>query len=352
VGLLPGIVDLWILTYHSTRYRYSKQEVWVRSTDATTRSSPLRDNVVVRLAGYYVVVLSIFLGLGVLFPSIVEYMDLERLRVVTSTQDLFGAAGSEGGTSLYSTEALFRAERIVPVLFSMVGALALSLPIAWVYTWTSSHRNTRQGVARTLVVLPIAIAFVVFLVKGSLPLAFSLAGIVAAVRFRTSLSDVTDAVFLFVVIGIGLSAGTQLLSVAFLASVLFTGATLAVWGTRFAEDPPQLEGLRLVRAGPGGLPGSRDGKKERKGAGADGKAPETLFLVRTSDPEAAEKLASFVFDRYAKAWRLTQVTKAEDGSHVLEFNVRVKKRYEPVILVDALRNAGGPSILDVESRSD
>jgi hypothetical protein len=327
------------------------QEVRVRSTKATTSSSLLRDNVVVRLAGYYAVVLLIFLGLGVLFPSIVDYMDLERLRVVTSTQDLFGAAGSEGGPSLYTTEALFRVERIVPVLVSMFGALALSIPVAWVYTWTSSQPKTRQAVARTLVVLPIAIAFVVFLVKGSLPLAFSLAGIVAAVRFRTSLSDVTDAVFLFVVIGIGLSAGTQLLSVAFLASVLFTGATLAVWGTRFAEDPPQLEGLRLVRAGSALPNGSTGARRGRKGPGAGGEAPQTVFLVQTSDPGQAERLANLAFGQYAKEWRLSRVTESDDGGRLLEFHVRLKKRHGPATVIDAIRDAGGSVILNVESAS-
>ena len=321
----------------------------MRSTEATTSSSLLRHNVVVRLAGYYAVVLFIFLGLGVLFPSIVDYMDLERLRVVTSTQDLFGAAGGEGGPSLYTTEALFRAERIVPVLVSMFGALALSIPVAWVYTWTSSQPKTRQAVARTLVVLPIAIAFVVFLVKGSLPLAFSLAGIVAAVRFRTSLSDVTDAVFLFVVIGIGLSAGVQLLSVAFLASVLFTGATLAVWGTRFAEHPARLEGLRLVPAGPVAPRDPTGAESAEKRPGARGEGPQTVFLVYSSDSDQAERIANLAFGQFAKEWRLARVTQSDDGGRLLEFHVRLKKRHEPATVRDSIREAGGSVILDVTS---
>ena len=324
----------------------------MRSTNASTRVSPLWDNVVVRLALYYAGTFSFFLGMVAVFPSIIEFMDLERLRVVTSAQDLFGAAGGEAGASLYSTTALLRPERVVPVLVSMFGALALALPVSWVYAWTREEHKTRQGVARALVVLPIAIAFVVFLVKGSLPLAFSLAGIVAAVRFRTSLNDTTDAVFLFVVIGIGLSAGVQLLSVAFIASELFAGVALVVWGTRFAENPSQLEGLRLVRPSPAGLHPSSSRPNPRKGEWTDGGAPGIVLLVHASDPEQAERLADLVFGQYAKDWRLVGVSDGDGGARILRYLVRLKNRFGPTTAIEAIRAAGGASILKVESVPD
>ena len=58
--------------------------------------SLFRDHVVIRLALYYLAVFLLFLGLVAIFPSIIEYMDLERLRVVTSTQDLLGTGGEAG----------------------------------------------------------------------------------------------------------------------------------------------------------------------------------------------------------------------------------------------------------------
>lgn len=45
------------------------------------------------------------------------------------------------------------------------------------------------------------------MVKNSVALAFSLAGAVAGVRFRSSLSDTADALYIFVAIGVGLAAG-------------------------------------------------------------------------------------------------------------------------------------------------
>jgi hypothetical protein len=57
-----------------------------------------------------------------------------------------------------------------------------------------------------LIILPLVVAGIVVLVKDSLALAFSLAGIVAAVRFRNTLDDSKDAVYVFLATGVGLAA--------------------------------------------------------------------------------------------------------------------------------------------------
>lgn len=311
----------------------------------------IRDNVVVRLVVYYILAYTFFWTLEALFPSIVDYMNIERLRELAGTQSAFGDPDRAEipVDVLYGRDDILRAERSVPVLISMLGALALALPVAWVYTWTRPQSKTGQAVAQALIILPIAIALVVFLVKGSLALAFSLAGIVAAVRFRTSLSDMGDAVFLFVVIGIGLSAGVQLLSVAFIASVFFNGVALAVWRTQFAERPSRLVGLQLQRGGPmdhGALP---DGPSPWASTSVEVIPSEAIVMIHTTDPDRVERLADLVFSLHAKQWKLNQTTEGEAGSKVLEFSVRLKKRTEPAVVVKAIRDAGGESIVKVET---
>jgi hypothetical protein len=314
----------------------------VKPTQTNYAPLPIWGNVVIRLGSYYALILVIFLGVGIIFPAVTEYMDMERIRVVTSTQDLLGTGGGGFGSSegAHSTAALFAPERVIPVLMSMFGALALALPIGWVYTWTGSSHKTKQGVARALVIMPIAIAFVVFLVKGSLPLAFSLAGIVAAVRFRTSLSETTDAVFLFVVIGIGLAAGVQLLFVAYLASVLFASSTLAVWGTRFAENPPRLVGYRLVQGDISDGGESRMGKDWERGNGTNTKGRDVVFRVSSIEPDRAMRLADLVFSRFAKDWSATGVSQGKGGSSNLEFRAYLKKRSLPFAVIEAFAVLG------------
>jgi hypothetical protein len=91
----------------------------------------------------------------------------------------------------------------------------------------------------------VAVALVLFLVKGSLALAFSLAGVVAAIRWRTRLDDTMDAVFTFVAIGIGLATGVQYLFVAFIASAFFNFLILFMTRFEFGRNPMQLDGWTL-----------------------------------------------------------------------------------------------------------
>jgi hypothetical protein len=129
------------------------------------------------------------------------------------------------------------------VAVSCVAAFLLSLPVAWVYMFTRQKKGYSQSVVHTLVLLPVVVAAVAVLVRNSIALAFSLAGILAAVRFRTTLDDSRDAVFIFVVSALGLACGVQM-EVALVLSLLYIVIALALWQTDFARTPPALEGRR------------------------------------------------------------------------------------------------------------
>src|SRR5512137_2379712 len=173
----------------------------------------MRDNVIVRLVVYYIVLLVLVGGVLRVFPEVSEYIAQERAHVVRSMDS--EAPAPAGAPAAPQMLDLFSPERTIPVVVALLMAFLVTLPVTWVYRWTRPRKRYNQSFAHTLLVVPIAIALVVFLVKGSLALAFSLAGIVAAVRFRTSLDEPIDAVYLFLVIGTGLAAGVQLLFVAF-----------------------------------------------------------------------------------------------------------------------------------------
>jgi hypothetical protein len=224
----------------------------------------------------------------------------------------------------------------------MVGALVLSLPIAWVYLWTRTAKKYRIVFAQTLIVLPIAIALVVFLVKGSLALAFSLAGIVAAIRWRTSLSETTDAAFMFIIIGIGLAAGVQLLVVAFIASLAFNAVALTVWHTRFAIRPVVVDGW-YVRRDPARAPAQEHPDTSRSDV--------RIRIYGTTIDGVVEKAES-ILARHAKTWQVTHVAPGTDGLAVVEFQVRLKKRSNPTILGNDLEALGEPQISRVAVGAD
>ena len=120
---------------------------------------------------------------------------------------------------------------------AVIGALALMCPTAWLYMRTKPKVRYDASLVHTVIVLPIVIAGVVLIVRDSIALAFSLAGIVAAVRFRNTLKDTKDAVYIFLAIAVGLAAGVQAFAVGFVVTVIFVAVILALWRFDVGAEP-------------------------------------------------------------------------------------------------------------------
>jgi hypothetical protein len=263
---------------------------------------------------------------------------------------------------------------------AMTAAALLALPVAWVYTLTHERRGFRQSVVHTLLLLPVVVAGVVVLVKDSLPLAFSLAGIVAAVRFRNTLEDSKDAVYIFLSTGIGLAAGVSV-PVAAALSIIFNVLILSLWMTDFARTPARTEARdarrRLERAlssanrtgefiarldkdllatlPPAQLEALADRawrRRKRAAPELDGafKDGDSLLRIRSADIARVRPLVEPVLDERAKRVRYGGVVREQDGVDWVEYRVRLKRSEDPADLLDALRSAGGSLIADVEVR--
>jgi hypothetical protein len=83
--------------------------------------------------------------------------------------------------------------------------------------------------------LPMIVTGIVVIVQNSLALAFSLAGIAGAVRFRNSLKSSGDALFILLSVGIGLSGGIGALELATVMSIAFNYCLLAFWLSEYGE---------------------------------------------------------------------------------------------------------------------
>jgi len=218
----------------------------------------LLGNIVVRLVVYYLSMFVFLAGAFHFLPRLSFYVTQQRER-----SNLWGDAGADASTLIEMIEnaqeglgrvadleginLLIDASHAIPVLVALILAFGVTLPITWVYGWTRPTTKYNQSFISALLVTPIGIALVVFLVKGSITLALGLAGIVAAVRFRATIKEPIDSVYMLVVIGIGLAAGAQLITVAYLASLVFVAIALGVWGSGYGSKPPVLSGWWVVR---------------------------------------------------------------------------------------------------------
>ena len=312
------------------------------------KGADMLDNIIVRLVVHYLATFLFFGGLWELLPGIFQEQDMaERIGSDPLSSRQFEQPEPDAGLS----------QMFVPVSTSLLFSFLFALPVTWVYRWTRPRKKYSQAFAQTLLVVPIAIALVVFLVKDSVALAFSLAGIVAAVRFRTSLNEPMDATYMFIVIGIGLAAGIQYGSVAILASVAFNTVALGVWRMNWGAEPAVMSGFRLVRSAKEGSTGvsfAQAGKDRRqvqappRGRGASGakagkdpKPYNARLRVHTTQIKGAQEAAVALLPTYATRWEQIGIVKHEEGAAIVEFEVRLKKKTDPAAFTAALEKSAG-----------
>ena len=121
------------------------------------------------------------------------------------------------------------------LIVAIIGALLASLPVSWVYMGVRDDEEYDQSLINTIIVLPMVVTGIVIIVQHSLALAFSLAGIAGAVRFRNSLKSSGDALFILLAVAIGLSAGIGAVELAAVVTVAFNYCFVALWMTEYGE---------------------------------------------------------------------------------------------------------------------
>jgi hypothetical protein len=121
------------------------------------------------------------------------------------------------------------------LVVAIVAAILVSLPVSWVYMTVRGGHEYDQSLVNTIIVLPMVVTGIVIIVQNSLALAFSLAGIAGAVRFRNSLKSSGDALFILLAVGIGLSAGIGAIELAAVISIAFNYCFTVLWITEYGE---------------------------------------------------------------------------------------------------------------------
>jgi Domain of unknown function (DUF4956) len=328
-----------------------------------------------RLAAYYGVVAIVFLVLYRFFPTIDSVMSGDRLVELAKTpsflQDGLQAGQVQAPVASIQSRFAFAAN----TLFVFVSTFVLMLPVTWVYMSARWGRGYNQSVAQALIVLPMIVAGVVLIVRNSLALAFSLGGIVAAVRFRTNMSDTRDIVYIFLAIVVGFAAGVQVIMVALLLTVLFNFVLVAIWRWDFGR--PVLEPTAsaqwaeplhdLAGTDRGGVPvPDRDlvlaltpkkaealaerFERVRDILGPKGKKPKYDAVVAVTSNEVAEaqKHLEPALEQVTKRWKLDEVVSNSGKPSEIYYLVHTKKSVPRDAMVTAIRASGNGSIESVD----
>src|SRR5256886_14506876 len=140
--------------------------------------------------------------------------------------------------------------------------------------------------------------------------------LVAAVRFRNTLKDTKDAVYIFLALAVGVAAGVFAPTVAAVMSVVFNAVVLTLWqfnvGNIYAD---RLGADRAARLEPH-LAAAADDKKKKRFNGA--------LVIHAARLEPAQRVAEALLDDQVKRWKLAEIVPSDRGTSTLEYLIRVK----------------------------
>lgn len=266
---------------------------------------------------------------------------------------------------------------------ALLGALIFAAPIVRIYTIIMRQEGYDRSFVRMLASLPVVVAGVVQVVRGDLALAFALAGIVAAVRFRTTVKDLQNAVFAFAAIGIGLATGTGSFTLAALLSAIFSLLAYAMWKLNVGDVEPSLalshggiylsealvpgETQKPVVVGDDSVVNRLDAQQVSELQGTIDRLADfvradalrkkgkynTLMLVYTEQPEKGASIVEDVLEEHTDRWVQVDVINCdpENGELcVLEYLLRLKKKVDVGTMIHSLDAGEGDILRAVEMK--
>jgi hypothetical protein len=334
-----------------------------RMIDVVTMKSekPMR-----RLLAYYGILAIIVLILAYFFPLTVQRLAAKGLGEVSEGPTALTDALNASPSAPVGFGAGSLADLAITTVFILLGTLALMLPVTWVYMSARPIPGHNQAIVQTLIFLPLVVAGIVFIVQNSLALAFSLAGVMAAVRFRTTLRDTRDVVYIFLSIVVGFAAGVQALAVGALISIVFNLVHLITWRYDYgrnaltpsaasqwaaplhtlASETGELEIpdrdliLSLTPDKAGALADRFD--RVRDAIGKKNKKPRynaVLSITTYHVPELQERLEP-VLNKMTKRWKLDEVVSNIGRPSEIYYLIRLKKSTPRDDLVTGVHQAG------------
>ncbi len=198
----------------------------------------------VMLTAYFAVLFGSLLAVGLMKPEALSLMPLggtdamQALGFERNEQNFINRLMPKEDADIRQTPTVGQIGLLALFLASSLGGTILvMLPITWTYSAIKRETGYRKSFVRALLVLPICATTIVMLIQNNLALAFGLAAMVAAVRFRVALQEAIDGIFIFASICIGLAAGIGHLGIAAIMAVFFCFTNAILWKMEFGRNP-------------------------------------------------------------------------------------------------------------------
>lgn len=194
------------------------------------------------------------------------------------------------------------------VILTLLAAILLGVIISLTYIKTQRVDGYSQSLAITLTLLPVVLAMIILFVGSNVARAFSLAGTLSIIRFRSAPGEPKDIGYIFFDIAAGLACGVG----QYLYGALFVGVVclfiILLHITKFGSQKSTAKHLKIV-------------------------IPEDL------DYQDAFK---DILHKYTKNYKLTKVKTTDLGSlFELDYTINMKNDCSDKEFIDELRCRNG-----------
>jgi len=288
----------------------------------------------------------------------------------------FGDLSRLSGLAASARDTAKNVDDVIVTFFALTMAFLLILPVAWVHMITKGE-ETDPALTQTLIMLGVIVAGVMLLLEDNLARSFSLVGVVAAVRFRNTLKNPKDAVFVFLALGVGMACGLQSYHIGLFLSVFECAILLVLWAYQTGApvagtadlmatlqasekkgDRTPAEALAwLTPEARARLEADLETQSryitmaERFRGGRGKKRPNAVVTVETtSGSGSARSHINAEMEEHRGRWRLLG-SEEKDGATVLEYlGTLARKRTPPLGFLERLRTAD-PDVRRVSFRS-
>jgi hypothetical protein len=184
------------------------------------------------ITAYYLIIgLAIFVAIKI-WPELRNYLPIGGVEQLISQPSKNPLQANEAVRAAHVANF---GQSVFWLVVAIIAAILVSLPISWTYMAVRGGNEYDQSLVNTIIVLPMVVTGIVIIVQNSLALAFSLAGIAGAVRFRNSLKSSGDALFILLAVAVGLSAGIGAIELAAVISIFFNYCFALLWVTEYGE---------------------------------------------------------------------------------------------------------------------
>jgi len=186
-------------------------------------------------------------------------------------------------------------------------SLLFGLIISGTYIFTHKGRY-QQSFAITLTMLPVILSVIILFVGSNVARAFSLAGTLSIIRFRSAPGDPEDIGYIFFSIAAGLASGVGLYFYGLLFVIILCLFMIIIKGSKFAGSGERGRTLKIV-------------------------VPEDLDYNGAFDE---------ILSKYTDSSKLTKVKTTDLGSlYELVYRIDMKKGADEKAFIDELRCRNG-----------